>query len=504
MTPSFDVELTDKQSLAIRSPATEILYGGAASGGKSFFMRALAIILCGLIPGLNVYLFRRIREDLIKNHMEGPQGFPMMLAGLIVSGHVKIVEDEIRFWNGARIFLCHCKDEKDRFKYLGAEIHVLLLDELTTFTELIYRFLRSRMRSPGLAFPQWAVDFFREKFGVDLPAKLPLILAGSNPGGIGHQWVKMGFIDGAEPFQVRRMPAEEGGMLRQFIPARLTDNPHVDADDYTGKLSGLGSKALVKAYRDGDWNIVAGAFFDNWRTDLVVIPRWQPPKDWTRYRSMDWGSAKPFSVGWWTIAPETEFLQFADGTERKVPRGSLIRYREWYGCKRNEDGTSRPDEGLKLRIEAVAAGIKRRERDEAIDEQLSKADPSMWKEDGGPSLMEQMIKIDDGKGPRFLPADNSRVAGWPQMRGRLDWEGTPEGVPMIYCTEDCTDSIRTIPSLQHDDNRPEDLDTATEDHAADEWRYACMARPVSRRKAERKPQGPQPWSGEWLMQQAHS
>jgi hypothetical protein len=133
----------------LQSFATEILFGGAAGAGKSWFMRAVAIILCGLIPGLNVYLFRRIYDDLIKNHMEGTGGFPVMLAPLILSGHVKIVAEEIRFWNGSRIFLCHCEHEKHRFKYQGAEIHVLLIDELTMFTEVIYRFLRGRMRAPA-------------------------------------------------------------------------------------------------------------------------------------------------------------------------------------------------------------------------------------------------------------------------------------------------------------------------------------------------------------------
>ncbi len=495
--PTFSVEFTDKQSVAVKSPATEILYGGAAGGGKSFFMRALAIILCGLIPGLQVYLFRRIREDLVKNHMEGPNGFPVMLAELIVSGHVRIVEDEIRFWNGAKIFLCHCKDEKDRMKYLGAEIHVLLLDELTTFTELIYRFLRSRLRAPGLAFPQWAIDFFRAKFGVELPAKIPLIVASSNPGGIGHQWVKAGFIDNAKPLQLRKMPKSEGGMLRQYIPALLEDNPHVDAEEYEGKLEGLGSAALVRAYRHADWNIVAGAFFDNWRTDVHVIPRWQPPKEWTRFRTMDWGSAKPFSIGWWVIVPDDTFLQFANGTERKVVRGCLIRYREWYGVKRNDDGTAKPNEGLKLRVEQVAQGIKQRERDETVDEQLSRADPSIWKEDGAASIFENFVKA----GVRWQPADNTRVTGWQQVRARLDWEDTAEGEPMVLCTEDCTDSIRTLPALQHDDHRPEDVDTDQEDHAGDDWRYACNSRPVSRVKKQRKQSGPTPWSLEWVIQQ---
>jgi hypothetical protein len=101
-----------------------------------------------LIPGLNVYLFRRTYDDLIKNHMEGLDGFPVMLANLIQSGHVEIVAEEIRFWNKSKIFLCHCEHEKHRFKYQGAQIHVLLIDELTMFTEVIYRFLRGRLRAP--------------------------------------------------------------------------------------------------------------------------------------------------------------------------------------------------------------------------------------------------------------------------------------------------------------------------------------------------------------------
>ena len=235
--PSFNVKFTPKQTKALMSVATEILYGGAAGGGKSYFMRALAILLCGLIPKLNVYLFRRTYDDLIKNHMEGTGGFPEMLAELVLSKHVKIVENEIRFWNGSKIFLCHCQHEKDRFKYQGAEIHVLLMDELTLFSEVIYRYLRGRCRAPGLVIPAWARTFFKEKFGVELAEKLPMVVCGSNPGNIGHAWVKSTFIDDVVPMEIRRMAKDEGGMLRQYIPALLEDNPHIDAEDYIGNLS---------------------------------------------------------------------------------------------------------------------------------------------------------------------------------------------------------------------------------------------------------------------------
>jgi hypothetical protein len=494
--PQFNIEFTAKQTRALQSVATEILYGGAAGGGKSYFMRALAIILCGLIPGLNVYLFRRIHDDLIKNHSEGTGGFPEMLAPLIASGHVEIVAEEIRFWNGARIFLCHCEHEKHRFKYQGAEIHVLLIDELTMFTEVIYRFLRGRMRAPGLKIPPAAIDLCKQLFGIDLPAKIPLALCGSNPGNIGHVWVKSAFIDNAQPFEIRRMSAQEGGMLRQYIPARLEDNPHVDGADYEGKLAGLGSKELVRAMRYGDWSIIAGAFFDNIREEKHRLPGFIPPAHWTRFRSIDWGFAKPFSVGWWVVA-EPEWVKFRDGSERMLPAGALVRYREWYGCMKNEDGTSKPDVGLRLSPEQIGLGILKREAGEKVDEQLSVADPSMWGQNGGPSFIERMIDCDPKNpkmGPRFRQADNSRPPGWQQMHSRLAWEDVDDGEPMMYVTTDCLDWWRTVPALQHDPLKMEDVNSKMEDHAGDETRYACMGRPVSRVPKPRVFTGPAAWS----------
>lgn len=462
----LDFHLHPKQMSAFLSIATEILYGGAAGGGKSHLMRVAAITWCAEIPGLQVYLFRRIRDDLVKNHVEGPNGFRALLAGWVECGFCTIVEDEIRFWNGSKIYLCHCKDEKDRFKYQGAEIHVLLIDELTHFTDVIYRFLRNRVRMVGIKLP----EKYRKTF--------PRIICGANPGGIGHSFVKTTFIDGVRPMQSYFTSKSEGGMLRQYIPARLEDNPSMAANDpgYDARLHGLGSESLVRAMRYGDWDIVDGAFFDNFRADRHVIKPFQIPKDWLRFRAGDWGSAKPFSFGWYAVASEPYIA--APGL--LIPRGALIRYKEWYGVATDGEGRFVPNKGLKMTAEKVGSQVRIRDGNDKMS--YGVLDPAAFAEDGGPSIAERMMNGTSGKnGSTFRAADNKRVTargamgGWDQMRSRLD--GDEDGRPMLYFFETCVHAIRTIPALMHDENRPEDLNSDMEDHAADEVRYACMSRP---------------------------
>jgi len=459
---AINLNLHPKQGFALNSEATEVLYGGAAGGGKSFLMRAVAILWAASMPGLQIYLFRRLKDDLIKNHIEGPSGFRALLTPWVKLGFVDIIEDEIRFWNGSKIYLCHCKDEKHRFKYLGAEIHVLLIDELTTFSEVIYRFLRGRVRAVGLG-----------KLPESFKGRFPRILASTNPGNIGHLWVKKSFVDMCRDGNLHQMPDSEGGMIRQFIIAKLDDNPSMQKDDpnYRARLRGLGSDALVRAMEDGDWDIIEGAYFDCWSIDMVVKP-FIVPSHWLRFRSFDWGSAKPFSVGWWTVSSE-DFL--VNG--KVIPKGAMVKYREWYGCK-----PGKPNVGIKLTAEEVASGIiDRQEQNEKID--YSIADPAIFTEDGGPSIAERMKKV------IFQRADNKRVArggqagGWDQMRARMKGE---DGHPMLYFFSTCSDSIRTIPALQHDERRPEDINTESEDHAADETRYAVMSRPYSRPQDTKK------------------
>jgi hypothetical protein len=154
-----------------------------------------------------------------------------------------------------------------------------------------------------------------------------------------------------------------------------------------------------------------------------------------------------------------------------IPRGAMIRYREWYGM-----ADKQPNVGVKLTAEQVADGILAREQ---VGEKIMYrvADPAIFAENGGPSIASRMVM----RKVNHKPADNKRVSqkgamgGWDQMRERLRGEG--DGRPMLVTFTTCRDSIRTIPALQHDTNRPEDLDTNGEDHAADEWRYACMSRP---------------------------
>ena len=141
-------DLHPKQGDVFISEATELLFGGASGGGKSHLKRAAAIIWSLQIPGLQVYLFRRTFPDLWRNHMEGPTSFPVMLANYIKVGICKpnYSSNKLSFRNGSTIHLCHCQYEKDRWDYQGADIHVLLIDEITHFTEVIYRFLRGRVR----------------------------------------------------------------------------------------------------------------------------------------------------------------------------------------------------------------------------------------------------------------------------------------------------------------------------------------------------------------------
>lgn len=426
----------------------ELFYGGAAGGGKSDFL------LGDFLQDVPTYgrswqgiLLRRTYNELEELIRRSREIYPP-------SGAVWHEQAKSWTWpNGALLRMRYIERDHDATRYQGHQYTWIGWDELTQWpSDYGYRFLRARLRS--------AHNVSNKR-----------IRAAANPGGVGHHWVKAYFVDPA-PEGFKPITDSVTLLRRMFVPAKLRDNRILlDADPaYAARLKGLSSDAMVRAWLEGDWTVIEGAFFDCWRYDLHVVRPFTVPSDWTRFRSMDWGSARPFSVGWWAIVPDNHSVE-----GRILPRGALVRYREWYGC------TSAPNTGLKLTAEAVAEGILKRESGEVL--RYGVLDPACFKEDGGPSIAERINRVLlGGKSRPFHAADNARVpqrgsmGGWDQLRARLVGQ---DGQPMIYCFATCGASVRTIPALQHDPDKMEDVDTESEDHCGDEWRYACMSRPFS-------------------------
>lgn len=466
MPPVLDLNLQEKQAIAFESVATEILYGGAAGGGKSHLMRVMAIFFACEIPGLQIYIFRRNYADLYKNHMDGPSGFPAMLHSFVENGLIKITSDnEIKFWNGSKINLCHLQYKKNLQTYQGAEIHMLLMDELTHFTAEEYRYLRGRCRIVGLKVPAEYKHLF------------PRILCGTNPGGLGHNWVKADFVDSATPLSINKMVKSEGGMLRQFIPALLEDNPALLAADpeYGERLEGLGNPALVKAMRTGDWNIVVGGALDDVWTQKAIKPRFKVPSQWRLFRSFDWGSTHPFSYGLWAEANGEE-VEMPDGSKFCPRPGSLIRVHEWYGTKKIGSNV-----GLKMASREVARGII--EAEQSLYEhgwlgtmpERGIADGQIFNqiEADVPAIATKM----GDEGVFFEPADKSagsRMNGLQLVRDRLEAVQKDREEPGIYFMEHCIAAIGTLPVLPRDDKKPDDVNTKAEDHVYDDVRYAVL------------------------------
>ena len=307
-------------------------------------------------------------------------------------------------------------------------------------------------------------------------AGVPCQMKGTcNPGGPGHHWVKTRYrLDtnprGLEVFKsefVNPFTKAKVEKTRVFIPSRVVDNKFL-GDDYVANLFQVGSEQLVRAWLEGDWSVIEGAFFDKWEMRRHVVRPFEIPSGWVRIRSMDWGFAKPFSVHWYAVAADTMDV---DGVT--IPRGCLVCYREWYGA-------TSPNVGLRLDAEDVADGIARREAGEKIS--VGVLDPSAFAQNGGPSIAERMYT---SHRIAFRPADNTRVgprgamSGWDAVRSRL--EGDADGNAMLVFFSTCKDTIRTLPAQQHDPMRPEDIMTEGEDHAADSVRYGCLSRPWIRK-----------------------
>ncbi len=412
-----------------------VAFGGARGGGKSWAVRTKAVLLCLKHPGIKVMIVRKTYPELQENHI-------LPLTSLLRCGiegqfaHYSDSKKHIQFPNGSRILFRYCDKDTDTQRFQGTEVDVLFVDEATQQSEEAMRQLSACVRGTG-----------------DYPRR---IYYTCNPGGPGHGWVKRLFID-------RRYREGETPGDYRFIQSLVTDNRVLMEKDpsYVNRLKALPGK-LRRAWLEGDWNIFEGQFFEEFRDDPShyadrvgshVIDPFEIPRNWRIYRSFDWGYAKPFSCGWWAV----------DGD------GRLYRILELYGA-------TEPDVGVKWDPDRVFSRIHEIEkehrwlRDKTI---TGIADPAIFEAQTGESIAQRAAKHQ----VYFSPGDHKRLPGWMQVHYRLAFDS--EGKPGMYIFKNCADTLRTLPQLLFDKYKPEDLDTTGEDHAADEIRYLCMARPMA-------------------------
>lgn len=447
--PKLDLTLQPKQSLALKAPANEILYGGAAGGGKSHLLRAAAIFFCCAVPGLQCVLFRRTYPDLVNNHLRGPTSFQAMLAPLVDSGHCVIVAKEIRFWNGSRIALSHLQHTSDIYNWQGAEIHLLLFDELTHFTEVEYRYLRGRCRLGGLQLrPPYLGRF-------------PRIISGCNPGGVGHVWVKRTFVKPGA-FRVYRTAKDEGGMLRTFVPAKLVDNPAMTRNDpdYKDRLQGLGDAVLIRAMLEGDWDIVAGSMFgDTWRQSLHTCAPFPIPDHWDLWRGGDDGHASPSAIYWLTEDPATKTIYVIDELykARMLPDEIVERVKK-------------KDMALPLITQYGDMTTNKRELSGIYDS-------AAFADTGQQNSIPRALQMNKG-GLKWKPCEKwpgsrvARVQNFHVMLAPNDMD--PRKLPKLRFFRNCKNAIETIPTLPRDPDNIEDIDTDADDHAFDGVTYGLM------------------------------
>lgn len=431
-----------KQRLFFEARERYIAYGGARAGGKSWAMRTKFSALCMRYAGIQILLLRRTLPELTENHVN-----PLLRLLKGIATYNK-QEKVFNFPNGSRLKLGYCANETDVLQYQGQAYDVIGMEEATMFTEFQFNCLRESNRSSGL---------MKEAFS-------PRMYLTCNPGGVGHHWVKRLFVD-------RIYKGKERPEDYVFIAAKVYDNTaFMERDpDYVSQLESLPEKRR-RMMLHGDWTSVEGAFFEEFINDpshyedrqwTHVIAPFEPPKHWKIYRSFDFGYARPFSMGYWTVDED----------------GVIYRILEWYGC------TDTANDGLRIPPDKIFEEAARLEREHPFLKGRriqGVADPSIWDSSRGVSVAESAAK----HGIRFTPGDNERIAGWMQVHYRLAFD--ENGFPMMYVFNNCKAFIRTIPTLQYDDHKVEDLDTDGEDHVADEVRYFCMSRPIKARSTAKR------------------
>ena len=432
-----------KQELALRCPATELFYGGAAGGGKSDFL------LADFLQGAERYgkhwhgiLFRKTTTELEELQARAEELYRPQGAKYYGTG-TKSGSNMWRFPNGATLKMRYLENERDVTHYQGHQYTWIGIDELGNYpSPYCWTYMKSRLRSV---------------YGV------PCTIRGTaNPGGVGHGWIKQRFIDSHIPNRIFNIEVElangkKGSDTICFIPSTLDDNQILMKNDpqYEARLMSLPTH-LARALRYGDWSVFEGQVLDSFRPNVhVTKPFILKQGEWFRFCSMDWGWSRPYSIGFYAVNSI----------------GRTIRYRELYGCKKGEYNV-----GLKKSAKALAEEAWSYAALEGIKDMV--ADPAIWTDEKVEDTSKSIAQVFSEEGFNMIKANNDRVNGLVMVDDTFKQtlvDGDGKEVPMFQVFDTCRDFIRTIPLLTPNPNHPEDIDTKLEDHIYDDHRYAMMS-----------------------------
>ena len=421
----------------LAAPEKEVLYGGAAGGGKSFAM-LVDLLRYASNGNHRALLLRRTLAELTELIDQSRKLYPKAFPGAVF----RESKNTWSFPSGATALFSYVDKDNDVTRYQGQSFTWIGVDELGQYpTPYVWNYLRSRLRTTD-------------------PEIQTYMRASANPGGVGGWWLKKMFVDPAvpnDPFWATDI--DSGNILRygpnhptnadqplyqrRFIPARLTDNPFLmESGEYEAMLLSL-PEVERRRLLEGDWDVADGAAFSEFDRSKHVVEPFEVPYNWPRLRAADYGYSSPSCVLWGAVDWD----------------GNIWIYRELY------------DKGYTG--ETLARIVNALEEHDPLM-QISVLDGACWSKHGtGPSIAETMIR----NGTRWIPADKNRIPGKIELHRRLAVdERTDEPKLKIFST--CTNLIRTLPTIPLSKTNSEDVDTKADDHAYDALRYMCMTRPT--------------------------